>query len=96
MPLDSSRSYPKRPRLLDKDLYKGIRGYFITITTFNRNSYFLKPQIVDSMIKYLAEVSKKEKFEVVVYCFMPDHVHLTLTGMKENSDLQKFIKLFVR
>ena len=43
------------------------------------------------MIRYLRASSELFKFDIVAYCFMPDHLHLVLTGGKEKSNLFKFV-----
>lgn len=94
MPLDKDKPYPKRARLLNKDSYKGERGYFITINTYNRKHYFDKKHIVDSVVKYLRISSVKYGFDIVAYCFMPDHLHIVLDGTRDTSDLTAFVKHF--
>ena len=94
MPLDPSQPYPKRARLKDKVSYLGIRGYFITINAHRRRKFFTQKNVVASLVRYLQEASTQEAFEVVAYCFMPDHLHLVLTGMYESSDLERFIRQF--
>ena len=32
-------------------------------------------------------------FEVIVYCFMPDHLHLVAEGLSDDADCKEFIKL---
>jgi REP element-mobilizing transposase RayT len=34
-----------------------------------------------------------EQFSVLVYCFMPDHVHFLVQGNSESSDCRRLIKL---
>ena len=94
MPLNLTKQYPKRPRLQDKKSYIGVRGYFITIGTYKRMSYFTKDNVVNSLIAYLHDVSTEHVFDVVVYCFMPDHLHLVLKGKSEESSLLKFVHSF--
>jgi putative transposase len=42
----------------------------------------------------LLQIARSEKFGVLAYCFMPDHLHLLIDGEDNESDLQKFISLF--
>jgi len=35
----------------------------------------------------------EKQFEVLAYCFMPDHVHLVVEGMSDQSNLKLFVKL---
>jgi putative transposase len=93
MPLDANKPFPKRPRLKHFE-YVGAYTYFITILTADRQSYFKKAYNVDALIIFLKEIADKENFSVTVYCFMPDHLHLLVNGLEEESDLKKFMKLF--
>jgi putative transposase len=36
--------------------------------------------------------AEDERFEVLAYCFMPDHLHLLVEGASNTSDLQTFVK----
>lgn len=93
MPVDKKKPYPKRPRLKDFG-YVGTYTYFITILTANRHCLFRESHIVEPLIKLLKETAGKELFSVSAYCFMPDHLHLLVSGLEEQSSLQKFIKLY--
>ena len=33
-----------------------------------------------------------ERFALIAYCYMPDHLHLLVSGEQENSDCRAFIK----
>ena len=49
---------------------------------------------MEPLIKLLKETAKKEHFTVIAYCFMPDHLHLLVSGLEEQSSLKNFIKLY--
>ena len=34
-----------------------------------------------------------EKFELLAYCVVPDHVHLLVEGLNKDSDLRRFVKM---
>ena len=93
MELDSKKPFPKRPRLKDFD-YIGTYAYFITILTKDRSTYFKEVKVVDSLIDILVGEARSERFNVLAYCFMPDHLHLLVSGADDNSNLKKFISLF--
>ncbi len=94
MPLQGDRPFPKRARLIDKTSYQGIRGYFVTTNTHQCKPFFTKSNIVSSAINYLDVVSKVCEIDVVSYCFMPDHLHLVLSGNFENSNLEIFMNRY--
>lgn len=93
MPLDYSQPFPKRPRLQSFN-YQGCYRYFITINTFKREEYFISSNIFNLAFSILQAASRDYDFTVWAYCFMPDHIHLLVEGNKDNSDLQKYIKIF--
>ena len=37
---------------------------------------------------------REQKFSVIAYCFMPDHLHLLIEGTSDDSDGRRFIKAF--
>jgi len=93
MGLDPKEAYPKRPRLRDFD-YIGPYAYFLTILTKKRDAHFKEAQIVSHLINILLETAKSEGFDVLAYCFMPDHLHILVMGRDGKSDLKRFMGLF--
>jgi putative transposase len=93
MGLDLKEPFPKRPRLKDFD-YIGTYAYFVTILTKDRGTYLKEVEVVDSLIGILVEKARSERFSVLAYCFMPDHLHLLVSGEDDKSNLKKFISLF--
>ncbi len=93
MEIDKNKPFPKRPRLKDFD-YIGTYAYFVTILTKDRGTYLKEVEVVDSLIGILVEKARSERFSVLAYCFMPDHLHLLVSGEDDNSNLKKFISLF--
>ncbi len=43
------------------------------------------------MEEQILRAATREGFEVTAYCFMPDHVHLLPTGLRDDSDLKGFV-----
>jgi putative transposase len=93
MGIDKNKAFPKRPRLKDFD-YIGTYAYFVTILTKDRGTYFREVEVVDSLIGILVEKARSERFSVLAYCFMPDYLHLLVSGEDDNSNLKKFVSLF--
>jgi putative transposase len=93
MVLDKSNPFPKRPRLKDFD-YIGTYAYFITILTKDHTTYFKEAKVVEGVGNILNETAVSEKFKVLTYCFMPDHLHLLVVGEDDQSNLKKFANLF--
>ncbi len=82
--------YKKRIRLKHFD-YKGFYRYFITMCTSNKSPLFVDHELVLWLVKILKEKSETYGFKVWVYCFMPDHLHLLIEGIGEQSCFKKFI-----
>jgi len=85
--------FKRKPNRVDLSFYKGIRVYFVTICTNDKQKVFTNRETVDEHIQILSECCEKEKFSVWAYCFMPDHIHLLLTA-NENSDLIKLVTAY--
>jgi REP element-mobilizing transposase RayT len=52
-----------------------------------------KPEIVDVCLQNITEAAAGSHFEVVAYCFMPNHLHLLVQTTAER-DLVAFVRLF--
>ena len=50
-----------------------------------------KPKIVNTFTEILGSIIEKAGCIVPVYCFMPDHQHLMITGTRGESDIRKAI-----
>jgi len=80
------------PRLKAFD-YEGNYCYFVTCCTHQGNLYFKDKTVVAPVLDTLKEVAQKEAFTIMSYCFMPDHLHLLLSGDKTSS-LKDFMRAF--
>jgi REP element-mobilizing transposase RayT len=49
------------------------------------------PKIVNTFTEILGSIINKENCIVPVYCFMPNHQHLMITGTRGDSDIWKVI-----
>ncbi len=93
MGIDKNKPFPRRPRLKDFD-YIGTYAYFLTILTKDHTACFKEAEVIGSLIDMLIETARSERFDVLAYCFMPDHLHLLVIGKDDKSNLKKFINLF--
>lgn len=50
--------------------------------------------MVEPLIALLGKVAQTNAFDVYAYCFMPDHCHFLLCGLRTNSDLPAIIRAF--
>jgi hypothetical protein len=89
----------KRNRLL-KESYKGEISVAFTLCIKNdvasdinvASGFSLsKPKIVNTFTEILGSIIEKAGCIVPVYCFMPDHQHLIITGTRGESDIWKVI-----
>jgi putative transposase len=82
-----------RPRRIPDYAYTGIQRYFLTICTDNRAEFFRETAVVDAVVEQFLRRSREEEIAIIVYCVMPDHMHLLVDGESEDADLTRFVKL---
>jgi putative transposase len=82
---------PEYPRHLSTFDYVGAYAYFLTFCTFQRNRVFLTAESVAIVHEQILLTCALQEFQIDAYCFMPDHLHLVVTGKRYDSDLKKFI-----
>ncbi len=82
-----------RPHRLHGSNYVGIRSYFLTICSHARSAPFTDAKVVAGTRDDFVRAAETEQQEILVYCFMPDHLHLVVTGTSEISDLTRFVRL---
>lgn len=73
--------------------YVGKHAYLLTLVTFQRNTIFIEEDVVSFVRKQILRACAEKQFEILAYCFMPDHLHLIVEGMSQESDLKVFAKL---
>ena len=79
------------PRLNGFD-YIGVFCYSLTICTYQRRAVFVDGNLVDSVSQQILRTSNEHAFEVLAYCFMPDHLHLLAGGLTDDASLLRFMK----
>lgn len=82
----------RKPHRLAVENYRGKKVYFVTIATANRKPVFVSDKMVADHLKVLASVSQKWAFDLMAYCYMPDHLHLLAAGTAQTSDLTSLIR----
>ena len=80
-----------RPEHLPGFNYVGLRRYFLTFCTDARRPHFRDRAAVDIACREILRSAETERFAVIVYCFMPDHLHLLVEGLTANADALRFI-----
>jgi len=86
-------SVVSRPRRLDAIEYVGLRHYYLTICTYQRGRNFIDPDTIALVRTQFLRVAIDEQFEILVYCFMPDHLHAVVTARSAAADFQRFVRL---
>jgi putative transposase len=74
--------------------YIGLHRYSLTFCTDRRSRLFTDAAVVALVVQQLLRSASEQKFSVIAYCFMPDHLHLLIEGTSDDSDAKRFIKAF--
>ena len=82
------------PGRLEGFSYVGLCRYSLTFCTNGRRRLFTEHIVVDLIVKQLSRTASEQQFGVIAYCFMPDHLHLLIEGLSDDSDCKRFIKGF--
>ncbi|MCC7433184.1 MAG: transposase [Methanoregulaceae archaeon] len=78
---------PGRPRRLARERYVGEWSIAFTVNVFDRQKIFVDDQIVAAHVEMLGKATREFGCVAPIYCFLPDHAHILLMGVSENSDL---------
>jgi putative transposase len=81
-----------RPARLAGFDYVGPQRYFLTLCTFARRHTLRDPAIASMVESHFLRTADQMAFAVLVYCLMPDHLHLLLEGITPAADLCRFVK----
>jgi putative transposase len=84
-----------KPQRLKGFDYKGTFCYSITICTDNKSLFFVTEKTVRFIESSLSEIAKNFEFDIICYCFMPDHLHLLIQGKNDDSDLWSVFKIII-
>ena len=79
---------------LPPESYRGTVVVAFTVNTSNHFPYFNHPEAATTAMSALAESFPEHYGHVGVYVFMPEHVHLIISGKDTRSDLLALIKDF--
>src|SRR3972149_8953640 len=85
---------PRRssPRLRSFD-YQGSHAYHLVLSPRDHLPRLRDGRLVAFCLESLAASGSRYGFEVLAYCFMPDHVHLLVAG-NDDSPLLRFVQHF--
>jgi putative transposase len=71
--------------------YRGTYRYSWTICTEFRARVLVTEPLVAAIRSHFLAASTTTHVAVLAYCFMPDHVHLLIEGLKPDSSALHFI-----
>jgi putative transposase len=83
-----------RPCRLKNFDYVGFQRYFLTFCTAFRRPAFSDPAVAATLLMQMRRCATETGFAVLAYCFMPDHVHLLVAGVRADSALRSFVTRF--
>src|SRR5260221_918278 len=72
--------------------YRGRYRYFLTFPTHERHHVFAERAPVNVVWMQILRAASEKGFEVIAYCFMPDHLHLVVEGLSDDAGCKAFVK----
>jgi putative transposase len=84
----------RRPPRLHPSLYLGCQRYFLTICCEKRQPLLDDPAAREIVLRHLRTISLEERFAIIVYYMMPDHLHVVAEGERDGSELLEFMRRF--
>jgi putative transposase len=82
---------PRHPEHLPEFSYIGPHRYSLRFCTHDRRDVFVADAPVRLVRSQFLRAAAEEPFAIVLYCYMPDHVHLLVEGQTQTSDCKNFI-----
>ena len=73
--------------------YRGRHRYLLTWVTCGRATLFDEAPVVRLVLDNILRAAHEKQFDLVVSCFMPDHLHLIVEGLNDDANLKTFVKL---
>lgn len=73
--------------------YQGLHRYFLTFCTLERRHHFADAHIVSIVGEQILNTASSERFAVLAYTFMPDHLHLLIEATSIDADARRFMAL---
>ena len=78
-----SERVPRHPEHLRTFDYLGPYRYSLRFCTESRQRRFTEAPPVELVLKHFLQQAEEEGFALLAYCFMPDHVHWLVEGLRE-------------
>ena len=84
----------ERHHRLARECYCDQVNVAFTLCVANNVSLLSDNEIVSTFVTFLSAAVEKHDCIVLIYCFMPNHVHLLLKGRRDSSDTWAAVTLF--
>jgi putative transposase len=84
----------ERRHRLPREAYVGQVAVAFTACVGRREPLFQDSGVVHQFASLLRDCAQRYASSVIIYCFMPDHVHVVLQGNEENADLWRAVVAF--
>ena len=76
---------------LSRESYRGKISAAFTLCLKAASPGFVEPRTIDVFVAMLGSAALDASCVVPVYCYMPDHQHMILTGTHDDSDLWEVV-----
>jgi putative transposase len=93
----SGRNRPgvrERRHRLERGAYLGEVVVAFTACVASRRALFQEPEIVQNFVEVLRSSAIRHTSTVILFCFMPDHVHIVLRGETPRADVWRAMVTF--
>ena len=80
-----------RPPRIPGYSYTGPQRYFLTICTHKRAPHLRDADLVALVVGEFLRPASELGMAILVYCVMPDHLHLLVEGISDAADFKEFV-----
>src|SRR5205823_4077828 len=84
----------ERKHRLSREAYRGRVIVSITACIEGDRTPFTEEAIVREFIAKLTDAAAKHRCRVLIYCFMPNHVHVLFQGADDTADVWRAMVAF--
>ena len=81
-----------RPLRIRGFAYTGAQRYSVTICAHERRPHFADREAVRLVVEQFLQSAIQNDIAILVYCVMPDHIHLLVEGTTDNAALLPFLR----
>lgn len=85
------REVREKHHRLSRDVYRGRVIVSLTIAVQGHTPGFTDAGVISALVDMLRGAAQRYACTVVVYCFMPDHLHIVVRGDSDEADVWKTV-----